>query len=475
MKLRNILNEIRIENPNSIENIFFNFLKKEGAYEAFIENSLEKFETLENIRNFLSRKKKKNSSNEFISRAFVWDDSNQGWKYWKELNSKWKEIVKYLKLNEIKIEKPLSVKSKENITIIREYLGELVYDEIKKMYNSSYLLDFYFTDPDTYDVLRNFIIDQMIFSNYEIYRNKEEILVSHNNRNLINKNHIKDYINENKNIQKYLKKLIIKFCYENINEREIISSILEILENNSFTSENLKLYIRNIFDGLEHLYDFNEIFDDNLINFPNFLSKEFKKSDIIDSDEINEIKVLNPVIKFPIKVDSYDYFKKIIHILSKYGYKVYNYDYTHKNDSLTLLNSEYFDESFPLYIVDKGDKIISIKYSDEIKLDELDEIKVVNPSKITIYIKENNPSNRIKIGEFQDFRFPLTIEEKNIKIFYQLGNFSKTKKLTSIEQDARDFISFLIRKRKLNYHQDSGIGGSIYMVFNIDDFNIIYK
>lgn len=105
----------------------------------------------------------------------------------------------------------------------------------------------------------------------------------------------------------------------------------------------------------------------------------------------------------------------------------------------------------------------------------LNEIKIVNPSKITIYIIDDNDDNRIRIGEFQDLKFPVKIDDKHIKIYYQLGTTIKSKRLTHIEQNAKDFISFLIRKRKLNYHQDSGIGGSIYMVFNIDDFNIIYK
>lgn len=192
---------------------------------------------------------------------------------------------------------------------------------------------------------------------------------------------------------------------------------------------------------------------------------------------LNEIKIQNPnsreaiLIRFLKQNNAYEAF--IENIINPRQFN----SVKELLNNITLLN-DLIQGSFVWSDSNQGWKYwkeLNSKWEEYLKHLKLNEIKVVNPSKITIYIKENNPSNRIKIGEFQDFRFPLTIEEKNIKIFYQLGNFSKTKKLTSIEQDARDFISFLIRKRKLNYHQDSGIGGSIYMVFNIDDFNIIYK
>lgn len=193
---------------------------------------------------------------------------------------------------------------------------------------------------------------------------------------------------------------------------------------------------------------------------------------------LNEIKIQNPnsreaiLIRFLKQNNAYEAF--IENIINPRQFN----SVKELLNNITLSLEELLQASFIWSDSNQGEKYwkeLNLKWKEYLKHLKLNEIKVVNPSKITIYVREDNNPGRIRIGEFQDFRFPLIIEEKNIKIFYQLGNFSKTKKLTSIEQDARDFISFLIRKRKLNYHQDSGIGGSIYMVFNIDDFNIIYK
>jgi len=64
------------------------------------------------------------------------------------------------------------------------------------------------------DLFRSFIIDQMIFSNYEIYSKGQEILVSHNNTTLVSDKDIKEYVENNKKLIKYLKILLMKYIYQ---------------------------------------------------------------------------------------------------------------------------------------------------------------------------------------------------------------------------------------------------------------------
>lgn len=60
------------------------FLKENGAYDKFVKNFDKEFRQVINIVQ--------------IGTAFWWEDTKQGWEYWTELNTKWKEINEDLRV-----------------------------------------------------------------------------------------------------------------------------------------------------------------------------------------------------------------------------------------------------------------------------------------------------------------------------------------------------------------------------------------
>ena len=155
-------------------------------------------------------------------------------------------------------------------------------------------LTYYYFDFQSINIFKQFIIDQMIFNNYEVFKNGQEILVSYNNKNIINEKDIIDYINENHNLKKYLKQLLVKFYYENVEVNEIINAAIKqaIKDKKDFKDANEKYNVTDVEYTVDKVIDnYHYVFEDvlNDDNFTDFIKKEFSQTDII-----NEIKVNKP-------------------------------------------------------------------------------------------------------------------------------------------------------------------------------------
>jgi hypothetical protein len=88
-----------------------------------------------------------------------------------------------------------------DIIILDEYYG-LPY------INNNYI-DILFDDTDKEDIVINFIIEHMISNHYELEKNGQEILLGPSTRNLITREDVIEYIQDNEDIKQYLIKYFI--------------------------------------------------------------------------------------------------------------------------------------------------------------------------------------------------------------------------------------------------------------------------
>jgi hypothetical protein len=119
-----------------------------------------------------------------------------------------------------------SLKSKW-ISILKDLLQEYIVSEIRQIYANSYYDDYLLND----EAGQNFIIDQMIYNNHEVNIDGNEMFVSNNNRDLIDEDEIKDYVESNTELKKYLKKILIKFYYKSIDINQISRIIWKEIES----------------------------------------------------------------------------------------------------------------------------------------------------------------------------------------------------------------------------------------------------
>lgn len=66
-----------------MKEIFFNFLKKKGAYDAFVRNFLQTLHDRGYFERILHE--------DYLRCAFFWDETPEGQSYWVELNNEWRK------------------------------------------------------------------------------------------------------------------------------------------------------------------------------------------------------------------------------------------------------------------------------------------------------------------------------------------------------------------------------------------------
>jgi len=230
------------------------------------------------------------------------------------------------KLKEIVIKTPSESLSPEIVNSIKTIVVEFIVEQLKFAANSylkrtANIVDYYL-QPDVLDVFTSFITDQMIFNNYEVFKNGKEILVSHNNRNMINEEDIRDYIESNPELQSYLRQLLYTFYQKNVDVGCLTKAALQQAykdqryfkkEEDAYDSSDILLTVEFAMENNDcNYYGFPDVIEDN--DFNGFLTQEFNKADII-----KEIKVVPPKPKFPLKV-TYDTYDDIAKRLTKLGY-----------------------------------------------------------------------------------------------------------------------------------------------------------
>jgi hypothetical protein len=194
-------------------------------------------------------------------------------------------------LNEMRVNKPKSLTygiSPEIISKIKDYVVLRVIDTFESDgIDLDYLIE-------QYDVLKSFIIDQMIFNNHEIFKDGEEILLSYNNEDLIDEENIKEYLEINPNLKNYLYKLITKFYEENVDIDCLFRSALaqvkkDIIDYDDeiYTTKSVKYSVDEVINNNDcYSFYLADVIDDN--DFESYLIGEFKKTDVIKEMRVNE-------------------------------------------------------------------------------------------------------------------------------------------------------------------------------------------
>jgi len=159
-----------------------------------------------------------------------------------------------------------------------------------------------YLDRSVIDTFESFIIDQMIFNHYTLYKNGNEVLVSHNtDRDLIDEKDIVDYVDENPKLQTYLKNLLRKFYFENIDIPCLTqASIRQALEDNKqFNLDGDRYGIDDVYLSVEYAMENSKCGDANFdgvlydYDFNSFLQQEFNQTDVINESEKTVKKKLN--------------------------------------------------------------------------------------------------------------------------------------------------------------------------------------
>jgi hypothetical protein len=203
-------------------------------------------------------------------------------------------------MNEIQINKPKisSPLSEETKNIIKDrvikYIKEIIQD-----YNNSVLYDLlddtYISEGDSnYDIVSSFIIEQMIANNYELYHNGEEILLTNSNSNLVTKEDIENYLEENTRLKKYLEKISWKYYFDEINIDDLYSKCIKYVRNQiedwgegEFDKDEFESMVDKALDNQDTLYP------DNIFNYnPEF--QDYLQTKFLKADKLSEIKINKP-------------------------------------------------------------------------------------------------------------------------------------------------------------------------------------
>jgi hypothetical protein len=189
--------------------------------------------------------------------------------------------------NEIKVNQPTYLPS-NTTSEVRKHVISYILDEIN-FTSEKDMLSYYF-EPHIYDMFKSFIIDQMVFNNHEILKNGEEILVSHNDENIINEQDIKDYIDSKPELEKYLKQLMWKFYYDNVDINEIYREALNQAQadkkdfdddGENYNEWDIERSVDRAINNLSFSYYLDDVIYENDNDFKEFLEKEFLQTDLI--------------------------------------------------------------------------------------------------------------------------------------------------------------------------------------------------
>jgi hypothetical protein len=223
------------------------------------------------------------------------------------------------KLKEIVIKTPSESLSPEIVNSIKTIVVEFIVEQLKFAANSylkrtANIVDYYF-QPDVLDVFTSFITDQMIFNNYEVFKNGKEILVSHSNRNMINEEDIRDYIESNPELQSYLRQLLYTFYQKNVDIGCLTKAALQQAykdqryfkqEEDAYDSSDVLLTVEYAMENNDcNYYGFPDVIEDN--DFNGFLTQEFNKADVIKEIKVQPLSFL-PMVDLKTDNDGDEYY-----------------------------------------------------------------------------------------------------------------------------------------------------------------------
>ena len=218
-----------------------------------------------------------------------------------QLNPILKMSNKYNPINEIEIGAPKDSLSRETLNIIKDKVISYVKDIIHDDY--SFFLNYLFDEVDVpggdsnYNVVASFIIDQMIANDYELYYNGEEILLNNSNSNLVTREDIENYLEENTRLKKYLEKITWEYYFDEININSLyhkcirdVKDKIEPWGEGEFNKRDFERIVERELDNQDHLYP-GDILTYNP-EFQDYLQSKFLRADKLSEMKINKLKIL---------------------------------------------------------------------------------------------------------------------------------------------------------------------------------------
>ena len=144
-------------------------------------------------------------------------------------------------------------------------------------------------DDELYeDVLRPFILEQMVFNNYELTKNGKRLLVTHNHQNFVSKADIYAYIddplnNGSKELKNYLNQVVREYSKE-LFDTYIADEKSKFIRK--FKSKppwgDLQDMVEKWVDGLEY-YIPDELYSD--VNFKEYMNKKLQTAELFKINE----------------------------------------------------------------------------------------------------------------------------------------------------------------------------------------------
>ena len=210
------------------------------------------------------------------------------------------------KLGEIKINKPkVSITlSEEAQNIIKDrvisYIKEIIQEDGHTFLY--YLLDeVYISDGDSnYDIVASFIIEQMIANDYELYHNGEEILLTNSNSNLVTREDIENYLEENTKLKKYLEKLTWEYYFNEIDINDLyyncIRAVKKDMERGNWGEGE---YDKRDFESIvDKELDNHDLWPDSILTYnPEF--QDYLQIQFLRADKLNEMKNTQLLREYP--------------------------------------------------------------------------------------------------------------------------------------------------------------------------------
>jgi len=145
-------------------------------------------------------------------------------------------------------------------------------------------------DDELYeDVLRPFILEQMVFNNYELTKNGKRLLVTHNHRNFVSKADIYAYIdnplsNGSKELKNYLNQVVREYSKELFDTyiADEKSKFIRKFIKSKPPWGDLQDTVEKWADGLEY-YIPDELYSD--VNFKEYMNKKLQTAELFKINE----------------------------------------------------------------------------------------------------------------------------------------------------------------------------------------------
>jgi hypothetical protein len=205
-------------------------------------------------------------------------------------------------LKEIEVGIPDNSLSRETLNTIKDKVISYI-KGLMTEFGQTYL-DYLLDEVDVpngdsnYNIVASFIIEQMIANNYELYYNGEEILLTNSNSNLVTREDIENYLEENTRLKKYLEKLTWGYYFDEIDINSLyhkcIKAVKDEMEQGNwgegeYDENDFKYITEKTLDGIldwpDTILTYNPEFQD-------YLQNKFLRADKLSEMKINKLKIL---------------------------------------------------------------------------------------------------------------------------------------------------------------------------------------